>query len=422
MNLRSAPYKLPDVNTLEPWKRTLWILWIGVLLCSASYTMSVPFLPLFLLELGVEERTVNFWAGVVHSSAFLVGAFMAPLWGALADKYGKRKMVIRAGLSLAVIYALIAFVQNPWQLVVVRMLHGLVGGFVPASMSIVASVAPQDKMGWSLGMMQAGVMTGGIMGPLGGGLLAVWFGQRASFVIAAVFIFVATLAVLFWVKESGKDTAAKNAKFWRDLRDAFRSPQLVYMLLLLLLFQLAVNMIQPLLTLHIANLRGSVEGAVLSSGFVFALIGIAGIVASPLWGKTGEIRGFALVLTVCLSASGLMLGLQYFVHNLSLFTLLQFMFGFFMAGVTPAIQTLMVRGTDESFRGRSFGLTTSANQMGAMFGPLIGGALGLFLSIHWIFVTAGFILLCAAAAVWLNKGIGNETSSGENMPSKGSAG
>lgn len=408
---------------MEPWKRTLWILWIGVLLCSASYTMSVPFLPLFLLELGVEERTVNLWAGVVHSSAFLIGAFMAPLWGALADKYGKRKMVIRAGLSLAVIYALIAFVQNPWQLVVVRMLHGLVGGFVPASMSIVASVSPQEKMGWSLGMMQAGTMTGGIMGPLFGGLLAVWFGQRASFIIAAVLIFLATVAVWLWVKESGKATKAKNAKIWGDLKHAFSNAQLIQMLLLLLLFQLSINMIQPLLTLHVANLRGSVEGAVLSSGLVFALIGISGIIASPVWGRIGEMKGFALVLTICLSVSGMMLSLQYFVNNLVLFTLLQFMYGLFMAGVTPAIQTLMVRVTDESFRGRSFGLTTSANQTGAMFGPLIGGGLGLFLSIHWIFVTAGLILIVASIAVWFNKGIADEAQHEETkMRGKSSAG
>ncbi|GIQ65452.1 hypothetical protein PACILC2_40200 [Paenibacillus cisolokensis] len=130
---------------MQNWKRTMWILWFGVLLCSSSYTMSVPFLPLFLFDLGVEKDSVHLWAGIVHSAAFLVGAVMAPLWGMLADKYGKRKMVIRAGLSLVVIYALIAFVQTPWQLVVVRMMHGLVGGFVPASMSIVASIAPKEN-------------------------------------------------------------------------------------------------------------------------------------------------------------------------------------------------------------------------------------------------------------------------------------
>ncbi|MFS0727006.1 MFS transporter [Paenibacillus sp. 1P07SE] len=386
---------------MEQWKRTLWILWGGVLLCSASYTMAVPFLPLFLFDLGVEEGAVNLWAGAVHSSAFLVGAVMAPLWGSMADKYGKRKMVIRAGLSLAVIYALIAFVQTPGQLIIVRMLHGLVGGFVPASMAIVASSAPGAKLGWSLGMMQAGTMTGGILGPLMGGLLAVWFGQRMSFIIAGVLILLATIAVIVWVREGVTASAPKESKLWRDLKEAMQDGVLTRMLILLLVFQLSLNMIQPLLTLHIANLQGDLSGAVLTSGFVFALIGVAGIIASPFWGRLGEQRGYGLILTFCLIVSGGVVATQYFVQDLWLFTTVQFIFGLFMAGIVPNINTLVVQHTSESFRGRSFGLTTSANQLGAMIGPLIGGGLGFFLDINWIFVTTGLIMVSAGLSMFM---------------------
>ncbi len=380
---------------MEPWKRTMWILWVGVLLCSSSYTMAVPFLPLFLFDLGVDESSVNLWAGIVHSSAFLVGAIMAPLWGSIADKYGKRKMVIRAGLSLAVIYALIAFVRNPWELIAVRMLHGFVGGFVPASMAIVASVVPQHKLGSSLGMMQAGTMTGGILGPLFGGLLAVWFGQRASFIVAGCIIFLATLAVIIWVREGTTSAPSKRMGMLQGLRDAFHSQSLVNLLFLLVVFQLSINMMQPLLTLHIADLQGSLDNAVLSSGIIFSLIGIAGIIASPLWGRAGEKKSYGVILTFCLICAGIVVSMQYFVRDLWLFTIVQFIFGLFIAGVVPSVNTLMVRNTDESFRGRSFGLTTSANQIGAMIGPLIGGAMGYFLSISWIFVTSGLLLLCA---------------------------
>lgn len=374
----------------------MWILWAGVLLCSSSYTMAVPFLPLFLFDLGVAEDKVNLWAGIVHSSAFMVGAVMAPLWGSLADKYGKKKMVIRAGISLAVIYALIAFVRTPWELVIVRMLHGLVGGFVPASMSIVASVAPQRELGWSLGMMQAGTMTGGILGPLFGGLLAEWFGQRASFIIAGAIILLASLAVIFWVKEGEQTrTTTHKTNMWVEIRMAFQSRTLIHLLSLLLLFQLALNMIQPLLTLHIANLRGSVEGAVLSSGFVLSLIGIAGIIASPIWGRAGEKYGYVKVLVVCFMSGGLVVSTQFFLDQLWLFTVVQFIFGLFVAGIAPAVNTLVVRSTDDDFRGRSFGLTTSANQVGSMIGPLIGGGLGLFMGIHWIFVATGIMLVIA---------------------------
>ncbi|WP_339205213.1 MFS transporter [Paenibacillus sp. FSL K6-3182] len=393
---------------MEPWKRTMWILWFGVLFCSSSYTMSVPFLPLFLFDLGVPESSVNLWAGIVHSSAFLVGAVMAPLWGMLADKYGKRKMVIRAGLSLAIIYALIAFVQTPWQLVGVRMLHGFVGGFVPASMSIVASVAPKEKLGWSLGMMQAGTMTGGILGPLFGGLLAEAFGLRRSFVVAAFIILAATVAVIVWVREGKADTsegAATGTKKEKPItyRMAFRNRALMSMLLLLVIVQLSINMIQPLITLHIAKLQGGLQGAELSAGFVLSLIGIAGILASPVWGRLGEKKGFYRILVVCLFCAGSIISMQFFVQQLWLFAIVQFVFGLFMAGIAPIVNTLVVQSTDEQFRGRSFGLTTSANQFGAMLGPLIGGLLGLAVGIHWIFVATGMIMAAAGVSVWIKR-------------------
>jgi len=391
---------------MASWQRQMWILWAGVLLCSSSYTMVIPLLPLFLPELGVSDSSLYWWAGIVQSSAFLVGAVMAPLWGALADKYGKRKMIIRAGLSLAVVYAMISLVHNPWELVGIRLLHGLVGGFVPASMAIVASIAPEERMGWSLGMMQAASMSGGIMGPLIGGLLSHAFGQRLSFVVAGSFILLATLAVVFFVHEGkappkeavsqAKKTAARS-DYWSVLHNR----QLLNLLLLLLLFQLSYNMVQPLLTLHIADLQGGVQDVAATAGFVLSLIGIAGILASPQWGKLGEQRGYVRVLIVCLIASGCVISMQYFVHSLWLFTIVQFIFGLFLAGIVPVVNTLVVQSTDQTFRGRSFGLTTSANQTGSLLGPLIGGGLGKFVGIEWLFVMTGTILVAAGATVGL---------------------
>lgn len=377
----------------------MWILWVGVLLCSASYTMSVPFLPLFLLDLGVDEAWANMWAGMVYSAAFLVGAVMAPFWGAVADKYGKRKMVIRAGISLAVVYALFALVQTPWQLLGARMLHGFVGGFVPASMAIVATAAPEKETGWSLGIMQAGTMSGGILGPLFGGILSEIFGMRMSFVIASILIFLATVAVIIWVKEKHQTNSTNVLQVYGGLKVAFTNRVFVQVLALLFIFQLSVNIIQPLLTLHITSLRGSLEGSVLSSGIIFSLVGIAGIIASPRIGRLGQRFEYRKILYVCLITAGLIVSTQFFVYKLWLFAVVQFMFGLFIAGVVPTANTIAVKNTTADFRGRSFGLTASANQLGSMAGPLVGGALGMFVGIHWVFVATGVILVVTGTVV-----------------------
>lgn len=412
---------------MEEWKRTMWILWFGVLFCSSSYTMSIPFLPLFLYDLGVDKSSVNLWAGIVHSAAFLMGAVMAPLWGMMADKYGKRKMVIRAGVSLAAIYALFAFVHTPWQLVGVRMLQGFVGGFVPASMSIVASMAPKEKLGSSLGLMQAGTMTGGILGPLFGGTLAELFGIRHSFVAAAIIIFAASLAVIFWVRERRPEEAVTESKSGVKklepftYRMAFRNKALMGMLLVLVVFQLSINMIQPQLALHIADLGGE-NKAMLSAGLVLSLIGVAGIVASPVWGRLGERKGYYRILVFCLMSAGTVVCMQYFVEVLWVFAAVQFVFGLFMAGVVPSVNTLMVQNTDEQFRGRSFGLTASANQFGSMLGPLLGGVLGIFLGLNWIFVATGAIMIVAGLFVLLRRRREEDSSvriSESSSPSRG---
>jgi DHA1 family multidrug resistance protein-like MFS transporter len=390
----------PEMSDLENWKKNLWILMICVLLCSASFTMVIPFLPLFLFELGVGDDTVNLWAGAVFSSAFLVGAFMAPIWGSLADRYGKKKMVLRAGVCIAVVYALIALVRNPWELLIVRMLHGLVGGFVPAAMAIVASTSPDKKLGLNLGWMQAALATGTIMGPLFGGILSEVFGMRLSFVVASLLILASAAAVWIWVHEEGTAVIQEKSRIRDDIRTAFRNPIFFKMLLFLFIFQLSFNTLQPLLTLYIAELQGELKGAVLTSGIIFSLIGVATIIAAPRWGKIGSTQGYPKVLIICLISAGCISMIQYFSGNIWQFGALHFIFGLFFAGVVPAIHTIAVQSTDTNFRGRSFGLTTSANQLGAMTGPLIGGGISLWFGIPVVFVMTGVILLITGLYIW----------------------
>lgn len=385
---------------MNSWKTGFWILWSSCLLCSASYTLSVPFLPLFLFELGVGRDTVNLWAGIVYSSAFAAGFLMAPVWGSMADKYGKRRMVIRAGFSLALAYTLYTFVQNPWQLILVRLLHGFVGGFVPASMAIVASTAPRERMAWSLGMMQAATMAGGIAGPLLGGVLAKLFGMRLSFVVSAVLMALAVAAVMLWVRDSHAPAAAgPKSRIRDDLAFAFRNPTLRMTLLLFATLQACLNMVQPLIPLHIAALTGDAQSAVLSSGVVLFLVGAAGIIGSPMWGRIGERLHYDRTLFLCLSCAGGAAIVQSAVHHLWLFAAVQIVFGLFVSGASPLGNSIVVRNTPADFRGRTFGLTQSANQLGAMLGPLISGAIGAFWSIHALFAVMGAMLLLTGGAV-----------------------
>ncbi len=384
------------------WQRNLWVLCAGVALAGASYTMSIPFLPLYLLELGVSPSSVTVWSGAVFSSTFLVAALLAPYWGRLADRTGKKRMLLRAGYCLAITYFLGYLVQDEYQLLGMRVLQGFANGFVPAAFAIISSSVPQNKIGESLGFMQTGLLAGGIVGPLIGGALSHVFGMRQSFAVSAAVILLATLAAWRLVEEPRTAAAAKAGSIMEDIRTAFANRPLIYLLGLLLLVCMTTMVLQPLITVYVADLQGTVKGADLNSGLIFGLAGIAGAVAAPFWGRLGQRYSFFRVLVAALACAGVVNMLQMFIGSIVQFAVIQFVFGLFIAGVVPAINAMVIANTSSDFRGRAFGLTSSANQLGAMLGPVLGGVTGSFAGIKAVFVLTGVLLLAAAMAVWRN--------------------
>lgn len=391
------------------WQRNLWVLCICVALSGASYTMLIPFLPLYLLELNVKQADVAVWSGLIFSSTFLVAAILAPYWGRMADQMGKKRMLIRAGFCLAIVYFLGSLARTPLELLGMRLLQGVANGFVPASFAIVSSSVPEYKIGTSLGFMQTGLLCGGIMGPLLGGTLSHLYGMRQSFMIAAVIILLATVAVWLLVEEPKSSVAKKTGSIRDDVRAVLSNRLLGKLLVLLLLVQMTTMILQPLITLYIAELQGGLAGADLLAGFIFGLTGVAGALAAPFWGRLGQKRGFYQILIITLAGAGVINSLQFFVGQITQFSVIQFCFGLFIAGVIPAINAMVIANTDQDFRGRAFGLTNSANQLGSMLGPILGGIISSLSGIKFVFIFTGFVLVGSALAVWYTKDMQQES-------------
>ena len=383
------------------WKKNLPVLWLGVFLCCASYTSCIPFLPVYLLrELGVAPEEVNFWAGISFAVTFLGCTVMAPYWGALADHVGQRKMAIRAGYGLALSYFLTGACQDMYQLIGVRILCGLVAGFVPACMSMASSSLPESRMGWGMGLMQTAMASGSIMGPLMGGYMASWFGMRMSFYVGSLALFAATTAVMLVVKDM---TILQKGDFsaislWRDLKDSLRNKELRFIMFMFFMIQTCVMTIQPLITLYVGQLMGAMgDEAVKMSGVIFSLAGFAGILAAPFWGKRGQRYGFVRIFALVTFAAGFINLFQIFIQDVWQFAAIQFIYGLFLAGAVPNINADLTVVTDKNTRGKAFGLSTSANQFGGVIGPLLGGALGAVMATRYVLVATGCILMCMGA-------------------------
>lgn len=394
---------MKDLN----WKRNVFVLAFSAGCTSAGYTMLIPFLPMYLLDLGVATENVAIWSGVVFSITFFVAALMAPLWGKLADKKGKKLMALRAGGGLALAYFLGAIVSSPEQLFWVRVLQGIANGFLPAALAIASSSAPQEKLGYSLGIVQTGVIIGSVLGPLFGGVIAHAIGIRASFVLAGIVLLFVVLLVAMAVREPQETAVEPKLKkmqtqsIWEDLLYAGRNKVLLEMLGLAFVISFANMVLQPVITLYIAQIQGSFDDIMLTSGFVFSLGGIAGAMSTTFWGTFGQRKGYFLVLLMAFCGAGVFNFLQYLPATVTGFAILQFFFGLFFVGANPAVSAMLVKSTNPDFRGRAFGLMTTANQSGAMVGPLVGSLISTMLGIRFVFLFTGPLLVLVGLFVYI---------------------
>lgn len=380
---------------MEQWKKNLYILWLGTFVAGGSYSLVAPFMPMLLKSVGTVEN-LEMWSGVAFASSFFVGAIVSPIWGAVGDKYGRKLMIIRAGFGLAIAYTGMAFATTAWHVVAMRLLSGLLSGFIPASMALCAATTPDEHMGTSLGLLQTGSAMGTVMGPLLGGLSSHFFGIKQTLIISACTYLVATAIVFLGVKE--EHTVQKDAKIniINDIRIASTNRVLLIMFFTIMLFQVGAMILQPVLPIYIESLLPVGSDPSLPTGVIFSVYGIATVLGAPFWGRKGQLIGFKKILLIGLIGASLMSLAHVTTSNLWLFGGLRFGFGVFMAALMPSANTLIAKSVTSDFRGRAFGISTSVQRIGGAIGPMLGGAIGGWWGIRVVFVVTSLVLLVVA--------------------------
>lgn len=386
------------------WKRNLLVLWLGTFLVSMAYTVSIPFMSIFLQnDLGVQSH-LELWTGVVFAITFLAAALIAPFWGSMADKYGRKPMMLRAGICLSVAYFLYFIVQNPYELILVRVMEGLLAGYIPSAIALVATNTPEKHVGYALGVISTSSAAATVIGPLVGGSVSYLIGSRETFLLAGVMVLIAFVIAWVWVKEpSFVKSEAKRSAVLNDLKEAAGNRTLVSALFIVFITSTSIMILEPLLTIYVLKLGSSQSSASLHAGIIFSAVGVATLIAAPRWGKLGSKWGYEKVLFIGLIGGGIGNLLQILFHDLIGFGTLRFVYGLFFAAVFPALNAFIATHTEPGFRSRAFSLNQSANQMGLLLGPLIGGFLATQLSIPVVFAINGSLLLMVAVLLKLPK-------------------
>jgi MFS transporter, DHA1 family, multidrug resistance protein len=398
---RNGDFHQQDVITIAfSWKKNLFVLWTGVFFCSCAFTISIPFIPLFLTtDLGVKDH-LELWSGFAFGITFLASALISPFWGSLSDKYGRKPMLIRSGYSLSALYLLTFFIHDPYWFLVLRVFQGLLAGYVPASITLVATNTPEEKTGYALGVMATAGASGGVIGPLIGGIVSHSWGNREAFLFSAGIVLVSALIATFFVKEINFNRKAHRSHIRDDLKRALSNRPFVTLLGLVALSTFSVMILEPLLTVYVLKLGASQGEASLQSGIIFSAVGIATLVAAPQWGKIGNRIGYVKVLIIGLFGGGVGNLLQFFVGHYTEFGFLRFIYGLFFAAVYPSLNAMIVKVTDADFRGRAFSLNQSATQLATMMGPMIGGVLAGWIPIRWVFIINGTMLMIVAGLMF----------------------
>ncbi|MCE5322719.1 MFS transporter [bacterium] len=379
------------------YRRNLYVLSLTIFLAAASWNQVIPFLPLFLKKMNVGNNLLE-WVGIVFAAQSVAAIIAQPFWGKVGDSYGRKAMVIRAGFCLAGVYLGMSMSTAPWHLAFFRFLNGALTGFIPGSITLIATNTPEEYAPRSVATAQTASAAGLIIGPAIGGLLAAAVGYRGAMQISAIVDLIATLLVWRLVQEPNKPVAIEKTSLIQDFEVAFKSPVQVSILFAVFLAWVFSNAINPYLPLHLGSL-GAKEWLV---GIIFTLPALAFILVAHQWTGLGERIGYERVIIIGLLGCGVFTAILTVMSSVWLFAVVYFMNGLWIAAVQPSTGALTCTKVEESFRGRAYGIQQSAGTLGALFAPLAAGKIGGIFGLRSIFLFTGMCLLIGAGVFkWL---------------------
>ena len=391
----------PNILTEQShWQRNLAICFFGSFSTVFAMTLMLPFLPIYVEQLGVHgHAAIVQWSGIAYSATFVTAGLVAPVWGHLGDRYGRKPMLVRASLGMAIIVSLIGFATNIWWLVALRLLVGLAGGYSSGATILIAMQTPRQRSAWALGTLSSGVMAGNLVGPLVGGLLPPLIGIRATFWGAGALILAAFFATTL-VKEEHRSIHSTKELPKAKWAQVPHKQVVIAMLATGLLLMLANMSIEPIITIYVGPLVHDPERVTFVAGLVMSAAALGSILSASQLGKLADKIGHSTVITSALAAAGLLLIPQAFVTASWQLIVLRFCMGLALGGLLPCIASVVRHSVPDQMVGVVLGYSLSAQFTGQVVGPLAGGFIGGHFGMRSVFLATCLLMLGGAIYNW----------------------
>ena len=388
---------------IAEWKKNFAIMWTTQFIGMSAITGMISFLPLYVTVLGISDQSeVAMWSGILMGAASLCAALSNPYWGAMADRKGRKPMVEKVLFMYGFIIIGMAYVTNVYQLLTLRILQGLCGGFIASATALVLSMTPPAEISFTVGMFQTSIIVGGTTGPMLGGFIADSFGYRQPFIVFGVLCLLALVIVRFAVtekftpvKKSNATSLAKTFQYIWSLAD------LRLMLLVQFLAQFAMQGIGPVLPLYIKTIVPDISNLASVSGIIIAIGGVTSAIASASMGSVSKrFSHKQILITSSLLGAFSFLG-QLAANDIIWFAALRAINGLSIGAMIPSSNTIITYLIPESKRGAAYGITSGAGLMGNVLGPVCAGMLSLLFGITSIFWITAILFLFVSTLLFV---------------------
>jgi len=396
---------------LEQWRRNHLAATFSAALIGAGFMLVMPFLPLYVTQLGVESQAaVAVWSGLILGISPLITSFVGPFWGKLADRHGLRIMAIRVSLVLFVIWFLMGLARNVQELLILRILSGFFGGFGSVSVALVTHSAPKDRITRAIGGLQATQTFSMALGPFLGGVLAAWSGIRNTFFVTAAMCLLTLVLFLLLYRDNpnpdSSQTAPDDETTSESLFSLWRLPNLKVLAILLLAATVIERSFAPAIPLFVTSVTANQVRAASLSGLILSLSALGEALAAWYFGRKMArysargllLQRLGLGLAFCLALT--------LATNATQLLVLRVSQAFLAGGIVTIAYSLATRIIPNERRASGFSLLSSFTMMGNAFGPIMAGLLAS-ISVYWVFWGDGILYGLLALMVYRSIGKGS---------------
>ncbi|MBK7252722.1 MAG: MFS transporter [Ignavibacteria bacterium] len=398
---------------MEVWKKNLYSIWVSQFVAMVGMSMVVPFLPFYIRELGVTNPDeLEHWSGIVFSGPFILSFLLTPVWGVLGDRFGKKKMVLRAIFGLAVSQFLIGLSANVWQLFAFRMVQGAISGFIASSLALVSASTPKERSGYSIGILQTSISSGTVIGPFIGGFIADMTSYRTVFFITSAICFFSGLLVIINVREPASGDSKKLYSVFQNYEYVFKRSNILVVMLSITAIQISITVAQPVFALFVESMTKGTQYISTLTGAIFGTLGIFSVISSPWWGRRNDTKSFKKNIMIAIFGAGLAYMVHTFITNPYMLFPVRAFLGLCIGGIIPVLYAYVNKNIEDDRKSGVMGIASSFTLLGNLLGPLLCTLLLFEIEMKYIFLIAGFLLFGNALLIYYNV---KESKSGEKF-------